>query len=151
MATRTTGRKVSRARRPRRAASPPRSRGKEHAVRRRSHLPGWRELNSGNERSGRPAGGRGTPLSTLSTVRFALLVLAVAAAFTLYIGHVHATQDLMVALQQAQRENLRLHLQHNRLKGAFDQATGPRVIYDRARAMGLEEGITYGPTIHVAE
>jgi len=76
-----------------------------------------------------------------------LVLLALATVFTLFIGHVHATQDLLDELQQARRENLRLHLQHNRLKGEFDQATGPSVIYERAGAMGLEEGIAYGPTI----
>ena len=80
-------------------------------------------------------------------MRFGLVLLALATVFTLYIGHVHATQDLLDELQQARRENLQLHLQHNRLKGAFDQATGPSVIYQRAGAMGLEEGIEYGPTI----
>ena len=86
-------------------------------------------------------------LARVSTVRFGVLVLVVAGLFTAYIGHVHATLALAVELHQVQRENMRLHLKLNRLKGDFDRATGPAVIYDRARALGLEEGIEYGPVI----
>lgn len=94
---------------------------------------------------GRPR--RVSSLDAVSTLRFALLVLAVATAFTFYVGHVHDMQELLVDLQYEQRENLRLHLKYNRLKGDFDRATGPAIIYERARAMGLQEGIEYGPTI----
>ncbi len=83
----------------------------------------------------------------LTPARTALLILAVAAAFTLYIGHVHATQELLSEVQTAQREHLRLNLKYNRLKGEFDRATGPAMIYERARALGLEEGIAYGPEL----
>ena len=76
-----------------------------------------------------------------------MLVLVVATAFTLYVGHVHDMQELLANLQREQRENLRLHLKYNRLKGEFDRATGPAIIYERAREMGLQEGIEYGPTI----
>lgn len=77
------------------------------------------------------------------------LILVIAALFTLYVGHVHATQALLADLEGARRDNLRLHLKHNRLKGEFDRATGPAVIYERARALGLEEGVAYGPTIRI--
>jgi hypothetical protein len=50
-------------------------------------------------------------------------------------------------MQQAKKENLRLHLKLNRLRGDFDRATGPAVVYQRAKEIGLEEGIAYGPTI----
>ncbi len=109
-------------------------------------LPGWRDLATTNEReAGRPRAL--AQIDKVSTMRFGLVLLAVATVFTLFIGHVHATQDLLDDLQQARRENLRLHLQHNRLRGEFDQATGPSVVYERAGAMGLVEGIEYGPTI----
>ena len=109
-------------------------------------LPGWRELGKGNAREAeRPR--VWSQIDNVSTVRFGLVLLAVATIFTLYIGHVHATQDLLGELQQARRANLQLHLEHNRLKGAYDRATGPSVVYERARAMGLEEGIEYGPTV----
>jgi len=76
-----------------------------------------------------------------------MVLLALATVFTLYIGHVHATQDVLAEVQHARRANLQLHLELNRLKGDFDRATGPSVVYQRARTMGLEEGIAYGPTI----
>ena len=88
-------------------------------------------------------------LARIPTVRVALLILTLAIGFTLYVGHVHATQEALAELQQLRRENLRLHLKYNRLKGEFDQATSPTVIHRRARALGLQEELTYGPTILV--
>ncbi len=82
-------------------------------------------------------------VKTISTAGFAVLVLMVATIFTLYIGHVYATQELLNSLQQAQRENLRLHLQHNELKGRYDEATGPSVIHARAPALGLVGEFSY--------
>jgi hypothetical protein len=35
----------------------------------------------------------------------------------------------------------------NRFHGVLDQMTGPAAIYERARALGLEEDIMYGPAI----
>ncbi len=116
---------------------------------RASHdLPSWRDLATSNERAPGPSR-LGTLIEKVSTVRFGLLVLVIAVVFTLYVGHVYATQDVLVELQQLRRENLRLHLKHNQLKSAFDRATGPSVVYQRAWAMGLEDGIEYGPTIEV--
>ena len=86
-------------------------------------------------------------VAKISTARFAAALFLVASVITLYISHVYATQDLIDELQQMRRENLQLTLQHNRLKGALDQATGPAVIYRRAPELGLEDGLTYGPTI----
>jgi hypothetical protein len=83
--------------------------------------------------------------------RFAFFIAALAAACTLYVGHVHATQDLLARLQEVRQANQSLHLKHNRLKGAFDRATGPSVIHRRAQALGLEESLAYGPTITVEE
>jgi hypothetical protein len=109
-------------------------------------FPSWRDLATGNERDAqRPA--VLAQIDNVSTIRFGLVLLALAAVFTLYIGHVHATQDLLDDLQQVRRENLQLHLEDNRLKGTFDRLTGPSVVYQRAGAMGLKEGIAYGPTI----
>lgn len=82
-------------------------------------------------------------------MRIALIIVGLAAAFTLYVGHVHATQQLLSDLQDARSANQTLHLKHNRLKGAFDRKTGPSVIYERARALGLRESVSYGPTIPV--
>ena len=90
-------------------------------------------------------------VTKISTARFALVLFLVAGVFTLYIAHVYASQDLLNSLQQMRRDNLQLHLSHNRITGAIDRATGPSVIYRRAAALGLEEGITYGPPILLDE
>ncbi len=109
-------------------------------------LPNWRDLATSNERA--PSRSRlGTHIDQVSTVRFGLLLLVVAAVFTFYISQVYATQDMLVGLQQARRANLQLHLRHNQLKADYDRATGPAVVYQRARAAGLVEGIDYAPTI----
>lgn len=108
---------------------------------------GWDALRT-PENARMPRAPRANPaLQSVSTKRFGLVVLLIAALFTLYIGHIHATQDLLSALQQTRRENLQLHLKYNRLKGEFDRVTGPAVIYERADALGLKEGFAYGPTI----
>ncbi len=86
-------------------------------------------------------------VQTISTARFTLLVVTIAAVFTLYIGHVYQTQDILNELQQLRRENLRLHLHHSQLKGEFDKATGPSVIYERASDMGLKDGFAYAPLV----
>ena len=85
------------------------------------------------------------------TLRFALLMVAVGALFTLYVGHVYATQELAAEVQQLQRENHRLILKHNRLRGEFDRMTAPSVILHRAEVLGLESGSAYGPTISLIE
>ncbi len=115
----------------------------------RNPLPGWHDLATGENERHRLRSRHSAFLETISTARFALLILAVAAAFTVYVGHVHATRDLVVHVESLRQENLRLHLQYNRLKGDFDRLTGPSQIYQRAGALGLEEGIAYGPTIRV--
>lgn len=111
-------------------------------------LPGWSDLAGSNHRS--PTRGRGSAfLEKVPTTRFALLITALAVAFTAYVGHVHATQDLLAHLQQLRRENLQLHLKYNRLKGDFDRMVGPSVIYERARRLGLVEDARQGPTIEI--
>jgi hypothetical protein len=87
----------------------------------------------------------------VSTARVALLIVAVAVAFTAYVGHVHATQQALADMRAAREANQSLHLKHNRLKGAYDRKTGPSVIYERARALGLQESLTYGPAIPAHE
>ncbi len=111
-------------------------------------LPGWNDLSTPNSR--KPNRGDGFS-ERVSTVRFALILLVLAGAFTLYVGHVHATQEVLAQLQEARRTNQQLHLKHNRLKGAYDRATGPGVIHRRAREMGLRESLTYGSAITVDE
>jgi hypothetical protein len=111
-------------------------------------LPAWSDLSAKTAnvkretRSAKPGLVDGVP-----TLRFAVLLVAACALFTLYVGHVYATQDLVAEVQQLQKEKLRLVLKHNRLRGEFDRMTAPSVILDRAAALGLEPGSQYGPTI----
>lgn len=136
--------------RPRRPTKPPGTNARARSTGPTEALPGWGELAKTNQRAlgnGRSA----TFLERISTTRFALLIIAIAILFTMYVGHVHATQDLLADVQQLRRENLQLHLKYNRLKGEFDQMVGPSVIYDRARKLGLEENSVYGPTIKTEE
>lgn len=112
-------------------------------------LPDWTDLEPSNNR--RRDTSDESFLQNVSTVRFALLVLLIAGGFTLYVGHVHATKDLLNQVQEARSKNQQLHLKHNRLKGEFDRRTGPSVIYERAREMGLEASVTYGPPISIDE
>ncbi|MEX1055181.1 MAG: hypothetical protein WED81_04070 [Rhodothermales bacterium] len=113
-------------------------------------LPGWNELATANQRLIR--GDRGNSfLEKISTKRFALLIVVTAILCTLYVGHVHATQDLLAEVQRARRENLRLHLKYNRLKGEFDRMIGPSAIYGRASGIGLIEDPAFGPTIRIED
>jgi hypothetical protein len=112
-------------------------------------LPGWTDLEPSQNRRRSTSGD--AFLENVSTLRFSLIILAVAGLFTLYVGHVHATSDLYSQLQQARSENQRLHLKHNRLQGEFDQRVGPSVIYERARALGLQSSVAYGPPITVED
>ncbi len=117
--------------------------GKDHGG-----LPSWRQLESKKNRRVKKEGD--SPfLGAVSTARFALLLGIVAAAFTLYIGHVHATQDLLARTDEARKENHRLHLKYNRLKGDFDRMTGPAEIHRRAGALGFVEDAAYGTTITI--
>ncbi len=102
----------------------------------------WQHLRSDSLGSNAPG-----EVTTISTARFALFVVAVATVFTLYIGHVYQTQDILNALQQARGENLHLHLRHNEVKGEFDEATGPSVIHERAPGLGLEDGFSNAPLV----
>lgn len=142
---RTSSRKASARKRPRRSglARSKRALATRWGGTRRAEekLPGWSDLASPKRSKGEGY------LEQVSTVRFAGLLLLMAVAFTLYVGHVHATQALVVRLHEAQQDNQQLHLKLGRLRGEFDRAVGPRVIYERASALGLEEGVAYAPTI----
>lgn len=111
-------------------------------------FPGWSDLAKANRRLAGHARGAAF-LENIPTTRFALLITALAVAFTVYVGHVHATQDLLADVQYLRPENLQLHLKYNRLKGDFDRMVGPSVIYERARRLGLVEDARYGPTIEI--
>lgn len=111
-------------------------------------LPSWTDLEPPtNKRRREPSDD--TFLEEVSTIRFAVAVLLLAGAFTLYVGHVHATKDLLGKVQEVRAENQRLHLKRNRLQGEFARKTSPSVIYERARELGLRESVTYGPPVRV--
>ncbi len=86
-------------------------------------------------------------LDVAPSLRFAVITLVACIAVTLFVGHVYATQSTLAELQQAKRENLRLRLTQDRLRGAFDRMTGPRLVMDGAASLGLEESAVYGPVI----
>lgn len=102
-------------------------------------LPDWKELSADNARDSRATRGRDF-LESVSTARFLCWLFALLLGAVMYVGHVHATQQLVADLEQARQQNLQLHLQHSRLKGDFDRITGPAVIHERARALGLRRG-----------
>lgn len=122
-------------------------------------LPGWTDLGTGSQARRKSATKKVTRqvlakkarrarfLDAAPSLSFAVWVLVACIAATLYVGHVFATQQTLAALQRAERENLQLHLTHERLQGAYDRMTGPDKILGRAAALGLEEGVAYGPTI----
>lgn len=137
-------RQTSRGRSRRNGASSP-TNWKRHGT----ALPSWADLEPKTNQRVQEPSDDASFLQRISTVRFGLILLGLAAAFTLYVGHVHATQQLAMDVQQARAANHTLHLKHNRLKGEFDRKTGPSVIYERARAIGLQERLPNSPTITV--
>jgi len=110
-------------------------------------LPGWDALPGGS--AGRKSKLFWQRLDSVTTARFARWLFAIGVAVTLYVGHVHATQNTFERLHASQKENLRLHLERDRLNGELAHATGPTVIYPRAHKLGLEEDLGYGLTIVV--
>jgi len=128
--------------------------GRSSPTKHRRHgtaLPSWTDLEPKNNRPYNEPDQDSSFLRDVSTVRFGLLVIVIAALFTLYVGHVHATQQVLMDVQEARQLNHTLHLKHNRLKGEFDQATGPAVVYDRARELGLRESVPTGRKVVVDE
>ncbi len=114
-------------------------------------LPDWTDLETPTNRPRTQSPADESFLERISTVRFALTVLVLAGAFTLYVGHVHATRSVLSEVQELRAENKRLHLKRNRLKGQFARKTSPAVIYERARELGLRASVTYGPPISMEE
>ncbi len=88
-------------------------------------------------------------VSSVSTLQFVICVILLAAAATMYVGHVHATDALMRQVQVAGQRNMNLNLRLNRLKGEYDRLTAPDVMYPRASGLGLVEGYGYGKTVYI--
>lgn len=124
-------------------------------------LPGWGELHGGAGATGRKtASGKAArrradaklrALDTVPSLRFGLVTLLACVLVTLFVAHVYATAATLDQLQEARRTNERLRLTHQRLRGDFDRMTGPRAVMPRAAALGLEEGVAYGPPVHLAD
>ena len=124
-------------------------------------LPDWQELgSSAGSTSRKKAGGKAAKrraaaksrlraLDATPSLRFGLIATVVCVIVVLFVGHVYATSHTLDALQEARRTNDRLRLTHQRLKGDFDKMTGPSAVMPRAAALGLEEGVAYGPPIHI--
>ncbi|CAN5569211.1 hypothetical protein BH23BAC4_BH23BAC4_14690 [soil metagenome] len=130
-------------------ATTPRQRSR--APRERDSLPSWTDLGFSNVKAATRTFKHRGPFDSLPTLRFALVVVLVCVAVTVYVGHGFATQQTAAELETLRRDNHRLHLQLNRMNGAFDQATGPQVVLQRAGAIGLREGFAYGPAIILSE
>ena len=111
----------------------------------------WKELERDNKRSERRRNQRPTFMGSLSTVRFASTVLAVAALFTASVGHVYATQELAQDVQRLAKERMELELEFNRVRGDYDRVTGHDDIYERAKALGFREAVAMGTPLEVAE
>ena len=94
---------------------------------------------------------RARPLDAVPSLRFGITTLLVCLVITLFLGHAYATRATLDALQDARRDNERLRLTHQRLQGDVDRMVGPRAVLGRAAALGLEEGVAYGPTIRLAD
>ena len=112
-------------------------------------LPGWSDL------GGKPAS-RGTKtqasrrvkaLDATPSLRLGVLLLFACALLTVFVGHTFATQATLAEVQAAQKENERLRLTNQRLRGAFDRMTGPEAVMPAATRLGLEEGVAYGPAL----
>ena len=91
--------------------------------------------------------GRARPLDAVPSLRFGVMTVLACIVLTLFVSHVYATRATLDALQSARRQNEALRLTHQRLQGAFDRMTAPDVVMPRATALGLQEGVAYGPPI----
>ncbi|MEM1094428.1 MAG: hypothetical protein AAGJ10_07470 [Bacteroidota bacterium] len=125
--------------------------GKKTYVRRKGGqtLPGWNDLAATEQAPPKRTPRAPSWIDQVPTQHAVLAILGLALVATLYIGHVHATTEVLAEVQQRRAEHERLSLQYNRLRADFDMATSPSAIYDRAKAIGLTEGLAYGPTIRL--
>ncbi|MBN8589217.1 MAG: hypothetical protein J0L94_12955 [Rhodothermia bacterium] len=70
---------------------------------------------------------------------------------TLYVRHVYDTQRILSHVQQLRKENIRLHLERNRLNGEYDQITDPQRLIGAAKQLGLVEGYQYADDIFIPQ
>ena len=96
-----------------------------------------------------PRAASDTWLDAMSTARFVVISLAVATLFTLYVGHVFATQDLLTDVQQLRNEQLALEMTFDKLEGEYHRVTGPEEVFAAARDLGLQDQLQEGPPIQI--
>ena len=111
--------------------------------------PGWDQLVTDNKRKQSAQLDASSYLGALTTTRFAVAVLSVATIFTLYIGHVLTTQDLLADVERLRSENSNLELRLNQIQGLEDELTSYAEIVDRARDLGLVDRVPEGNPIVV--
>jgi hypothetical protein len=109
----------------------------------------WNDLVTANDKKKSAHSDSDTFLNTLSTARFAAVLLSILTLFTLYVGHVLTSQDLLKDVQTMQRENQTLNLRLNQLLAEEDEMTGPVDIFNRARVLGLSEHAPLGKPIYL--
>ncbi len=115
---------------------------------RSGNLPGWADLGGKSARGKKTkASRRVRALDATPSLKLGLLLLFACVLATAFVGHTFATQATLSDVQEARAENQRLRLTNQRLRGAFDRMTGPEAVMPRAAALGLDEGIAYGPSI----
>lgn len=85
----------------------------------------------------------------ISTARFVVIILAVATLFTLYVGHVFATQDLLADVQGLRNDRLALQMSYDKLEGEFHHATGPEKIFSAASELGLKDRLHQGDLVQL--
>lgn len=145
-----TGPDAAQRRRARQAATRRPTAGNEPAgARHEERYPAWRDLSDSNFHEAGGQKERWTLVDAIPTFRMAAAIVVLGLVSTLYVGHVLATQDLMARAESLRRENLALHLRANRVKGEFDRASGPQVIHERARALGLSQRTPNGPSLEI--
>lgn len=105
----------------------------------------WQELKIIDESTPEPK-----VVARVSTLQFGLIIFILAGVLTGYIGHIHTSQDLLGEINLQRRENVRLHLQHNRLVADYNASIGPSVIYERAEVLGLQRGHEYAGLVQIA-
>ena len=107
----------------------------------------WTDLVTSNDKKKGAHPEADSFLNTLSTARFAAVLLSILTLFTLYVGHVLTSQDLLKNVQTLQRENITMTLRLSQLRAEEDEMSGPSDIFDRARELGLTERAPQGKPI----
>lgn len=110
-------------------------------------LPSWSDLADSHviQQNARPEVDNW--FGAVSTARFVVIILALATVFTLYVGHVFATQDLLTEVQQLRNEQLALQMSEDKLEGELHHVTGPEEIFDAAASIGLYDRVHRGAPV----